>query len=153
MRVKQLLVSPDPSVISALGLFFEVDVFVQRSFARERNAVNSLERVVLRVTQPVGRRILHDFEGFDDLGGWNVGARAQINQVSTLVCSHFAALSNFVTDQRHLEGIVPKQFKSLFFRQNKARELLRVRDHFLRCIFDCFVVFFVENLKKSGRDY
>jgi hypothetical protein len=79
MIVKKFLGAADSSMIAFFGFFFEMDVFVELLFAWERNAIHTLQVVVLGITEPVRRGILHDFESFDNFGAWDVRTRAKIN--------------------------------------------------------------------------
>ena len=55
MIVKKFLCAANSSMIAFFGFFLKMDVFVELFFAWERNAVHSLQVVVLSITEPVSR--------------------------------------------------------------------------------------------------
>jgi len=55
MIVKKFLGAANSSMIAFLGFFLKMNVFVELFFAWERNAVNTLQVVVLSIAEPVSR--------------------------------------------------------------------------------------------------
>ena len=92
MRVEEVLGAAHVPVVTLLCLLLELDVFVKLLFRREADTVDTLKRVISGVSKPVSSGVLHHLEGLDHLRGGDVRARAQINQVSTLVGRDLATI-------------------------------------------------------------
>ena len=91
---EELLLLSNDAMVTLFCLFAEMNIFVHLLLRWERNGINALQTVIRCFTEPVGSRVAHDLETLDELGRWDVRARAQINQVTTLVSSHTLAVLN-----------------------------------------------------------
>lgn len=89
---EQILLSADDAVVTLLSLFAEVHVFVKLLLRGERDGVDALQTVIGCLSKPVCSRVAHHFESLDQLCGWDVGTRAQVNQIAALVGSHTLAV-------------------------------------------------------------
>eukprot|EP00978_Attheya_sp_CCMP212_P047275 scaffold421289_cov56-Attheya_sp.AAC.3 len=94
----------------------------------EGNAVEALEGVLFRVTEPGGGRVAGGAKCLDAARVSHVGSATQINQIATLV-DRGAAL-NFGVNHLALKGIVGKQLQGLFLGDHEALKCLLLLDNF-----------------------
>lgn len=76
MNIKKLLLFSDKAMVALFCLLFEVNVFVHFFLAWEGNSVDSIQRIVRRLSKPVSWRVFHDLESFYNLRGRDVWACA-----------------------------------------------------------------------------
>ena len=144
---EELLLLSNDAMITLFCLFAEMNVFVHLLLRWERNGINTLQTIIRCFTEPVGCRVAHDLKALNELGRWDVRASAQINQITTLVSSHALAVLNLGADRLDLERVSLKKGQGIFFRQDKALELLVLTANLLCHFFDRSIVFFVEHLR------
>jgi hypothetical protein len=65
VHVEETLSTTDSSVVTLLGFLEEVNVLIKFLLGREGDSINTLERVILSVRQPVGGGVLKHFEGLN----------------------------------------------------------------------------------------
>ena len=68
-KVEKLLLGTDDPVIPFSQLLLLLQVIIQLRLLRIRNRINSLQIIVLLLTQPIRRRILSNLKSFDAVGG------------------------------------------------------------------------------------
>jgi len=105
-----------------------------------------LQTVILLLAEPVGARVLHDFEGFDDLGRRNVRPGTQVNQVSASVRGHLSSVRDFAADQRNLERVASEKFQRLLLGKDQAEERLLFVGYLFCCLFDKRIIFLDEDV-------
>jgi len=135
--VEEVLLTTNDTMIALLGLLTEVDVLLELLLSRERDSVDALQTVVCGLSEPVRCRVTHDLETLDELGGGDMGACAQIDQVTALVDRDTLAILDLAGDSRNLEGVGLKHRQGLFFGKYETRELLVIAADFLRHFLDC----------------
>ena len=135
--VEEVLLTTNDTMIALLGLLTEVDVLLELLLSRERDSVDALQTVVCGLSEPVRCGVTHDLETLDELGGGDMGACAQIDQVTALVNRDTLAILDLAGDSRNLEGVGLKHRQGLFFGKYETRELLVIAADFLRHFLDC----------------
>ena len=103
---EQFLLLAEFAVVALLGLLEALDVLVEQVLGRERRALDAHQVVVLVVAEPVGRRVLHDFEGLHFAGRRHVQFQTQVDEVAASLRPRQTAFRHFVRDQRGFEFIV-----------------------------------------------
>src|SRR5229473_3274674 len=93
------------AMIAAFGLFEAMEVFVQLFFGEEASGVNALELRVAFLAFPVGAGDIHELEGLDALGGRNVRAAAEVDELAGGV-ERDDGLYGFFLDELALEDLV-----------------------------------------------
>ena len=111
-------------MISFFRFFKEFHMLVKLFLRWERNTIDSLKVVIGGLTKPVSCRILHDLETFNKFGGWDMGASAQINELTIFVTGDILTFLNLTIDSCQLKRIFFEHFKGFFFGNNQALELL-----------------------------
>ncbi len=111
MEKEQLLLPSDLAVI-AFGGFFQ-ELLVRRHFfrGRKRNTINTLQRVVLGVSQKIRRRVLGNCKSLDTTGIRNMRPITQVNQRTTSVNGRGSAVRNFGLDEFDLVLVVLEHFQ------------------------------------------
>lgn len=140
MSVEETLCSTHYSVVTLLCFFFEVDIFSEQVFGRECSGIYSLKRIVFVFAKPIGRRIFHYFESFNEICIWDMRTSTKINEITTSVSSHFITIINFTFDSLNLEGVLNEKFKCIFFSQDQTLKLLLTINNFLSGFFDFLIV-------------
>ncbi len=133
---KQAEVSAKLAVVALLCLLNHREVFVQRTLLRERNAVNALEHLVLRIAAPVGagnRREPHSFNG---AGAQQMRAGAQVGKIALRVKGDLFAFTGVLLDQLLLVRLAGHLFRSLRRREREALERDVLLDDLLHFGFD-----------------
>ena len=103
------------------------------------DSVQTLEGIVLGVSQPVGGRVLRGGKGLDLSGVGNVGTTAEIDEVTAPVNGGAGAVGDLCGQDLDLEGIVGKQLQRLVLGDDHALEFLFLLDDFVDLLLDGFV--------------
>lgn len=93
-------------MIPLCGLLNQCNMIIQFLLRWEGDTVHTLEAVIGGLAQPVGRGVLHNFEGLDSASHGDMGASTQVNQVTVLVGCNFPAIWNLSFYQLHFKWIV-----------------------------------------------
>lgn len=118
------------------GVMFQTYLFLvlfpnlKHFLIREADAVHSLERVIVGVSQPVGCRVSRSSKSLNFSGICNMWSSTQIDQVATFVNSGASTVWNFGGQDFLLERVVGEKFQGLFFGDNHSFELLLLLDNF-----------------------
>jgi len=137
---KKILLFADDAMVSLGGFFDKCNVLIELLLGGEGNTIDSLQTVIGCFSEPVGRRVLEDFEGFNTAGVGYMGASTQINQVAIAVGGNLTAVGDLVGDELNLEGILSEQSQSLFLTEDDPLEHLLLSDDFLCCLLNGFIV-------------
>lgn len=133
---EQLLILTNLSVIPLLSLSKEVLVLVKLLLVGERNTSNSLDGLVLAVTQPVSGRVPDDGESLDISSVRDVRSSAQIDEGAASIDGTLGAIGHSLVDEvflvlavlEHLEEFVLghlQTLKRLLLLDDRARQLLQ----------------------------
>ena len=145
--IEQALLLTDDTMVAALSLLEEMKVLIELLLGGERDGINSLQTVIRDLAEPVSSRVFHDFETLDELRGWDMRARAHVNQITAAVCRDALAIFYLTIDHGLLERIMLEHFQSLLLRQNKAFKRLLFTCNFLGALIDRIIVFVREFLQ------
>ena len=102
----------------------------------ETDAVHSLQRVVVGISQPVGGRVTSGGKGLDLASMGDVRALAQIDEITALVHGGASAVGYLGGNDGLLEGIARKELESLLLGNDHALELLLRLDDLVDLLFD-----------------
>lgn len=107
-------------MITLSSLFNKLLVFSHLLLVREGNTIETLEGVVLGITQEVRSRVLCDGESLDATSVGHVRTSAQINQGTAAVDGGGSAVRDLVVDDVNLVRVVLEHFQQVFLCQNKT---------------------------------
>src|SRR5713226_7947879 len=105
LNAEEFELGAELAMIAAFGLFEAMEVFVQLFFCEEAGGVNALELGIALLAFPVGAGDVHEFEGLDALGGRNVWAAAEVDELAGGVEGD-DGLYSFFLDELALEDLV-----------------------------------------------
>ena len=145
--IEETLRTANDTMVTLLGLLNEVHVFFQLLLRGEGDSIDSLQTVIGGLSEPVSGRVAHHLKTFNELGGGNMRARAQVNEVTTFVGSNFHSIANLASNGRDLEGVRLEEGQGLLLGQHKSLELLIGAGNLLCGLFDRGVIFLRENLR------
>lgn len=128
MEHEELLLLTNLSMITLSSLLKELEVSVHQLLIRERNTVDSLERVVGGVTQEVRRGVFQKLESLDAAGVRNMGTTAKIDQRTTSVDGSRGAIRNFRRDKSLLVLVVREHLEKVLLGNNESLKLLLLLD-------------------------
>mmetsp|Transcript_17983 Transcript_17983/g.44413 ORF Transcript_17983/g.44413 Transcript_17983/m.44413 type:complete len:225 (-) Transcript_17983:801-1475(-) len=140
----KLLLGHDASVITFLGLFHILLPNLQLLLIGERNTVDSLQRIIVGIAQPVSSRDLSGSKGLDLSSVGNVRTTAQIDQVSASVNGGTASIGNLGGQNLHLEWVVSKELQSLILGNDHTLEFLLLFGNLTNFLFNSLVIIFTK---------
>ena len=123
---EQLLLTADAAVVALGGLGQKVLVFGHLLLIRERNTIQTLQRVILLVTQEVRGRVLEDRHGFDAACVRNVRANTQVNHRTAAVHGSRRAIWDLRVDNVDLVLVVLEHLQKLLLGQHRTLKRLLV---------------------------
>ena len=103
---EQLLLLSDLPVIPLLGLLDKLLVLGHQLAIRETDSIDSLQCVVLGVSQEVGRRVFGNSQSLDSASMGYVRTSTEIDQGTTSVDSGRSAIGDLVLDIMLLVAVV-----------------------------------------------
>ena len=112
---------------------------LQLLFIGERNTVDSLQRIIVGITQPVGGRDLSGSKSLDLSSVGNMRTTTQIDQVSASINSGTASIRNLVGQNLHLEWVVGKELQSLILGNDHTLEFLLLLGNLANFLFNRLV--------------
>lgn len=118
--MEQILFRTHVPVVSLREFFLDLQILIKEGLFGESNSVDSLEIVVLLLAQPIGRRVLGDLDALDKVGRRDMGAGAQVDQITAAVGRGEPVFWDFVLNQLGLEGVVGKHLEGFLFGQQNA---------------------------------
>ena len=125
-------------MVSFEKLLLLFQVLIKLTLLRESNSVNSLQVIIVFVSQPVSRRILCNFDSLNPISWRKMWTRAQINEITTSIGRSKSVLRDFIFYQLNFEWIVGEHLKCLCFcKQNPLVWLL------LLSVFLYFLLYFL----------
>mmetsp|Transcript_32132 Transcript_32132/g.52974 ORF Transcript_32132/g.52974 Transcript_32132/m.52974 type:complete len:231 (+) Transcript_32132:207-899(+) len=124
MEHHEFLLLANIPVVSFCSLFLEFLVLLQELVVGKGDAVQTLQRVQILISQPIGRRILRDHEGLGPVRVGQVRPAAEIHQVATAIATRLCSIGYLVRDQLHLEGILLEKLQRLFLGEHASLEEL-----------------------------
>lgn len=130
MEEEQLLFLANLSVIT-LGCFLnELFVFGHLLLVWEGDTIQTLQRVVLCITQKVRCRVLGDHHGLYATSVWNVGTTAQVNERTATVDSCRGAIGNLIINDVYFVWVVLEHLKQVLLGNHQTfKRLLFLVDH------------------------
>lgn len=144
MEEKQFLFSANPTMVSS-GCFLQKFLMFGHLFRIwEGYTVDTLQRVVLGVTQEVRGRVFQDGKGFDAARVRKVRAPAEIDQGSTSVHRRGRAIGDLGFNELNLVLVVLEHLQEIFLLHFEALEWLFLLDGVFGTRLQVFVI--------TGRD-
>lgn len=143
---EELLVLGNLAVVALGSLLLELLPLGHLLRVREGHSVNTLERVVLGVTEEVRGRVLGDGERLDAAGVGNVGTETQVDERSTAVDRRRGAIGNLLVDVVLLVLVVLEHLEKDLLGQLEALERLLLLDSLLRDLLNLLVVVLADGL-------
>ena len=128
LEVKELLLLANEAVIALGSLLEELLVGGHLLLIGERDTIDTLEGVVVGVTEEVGRRVLHDGESLDSAGVGNVRTTAKIDKGAVTVDSGSGAVGDLVLDDVLLVGVVGEHLEQILLAHLQSLERLLLLD-------------------------
>jgi len=135
-EVKELILRTNSSMITFKKFLLLLQVLIKLTLLWECNGIDSLQVIIVFVTQPIGRWVFSDFYSLNSVSWRKVRTCAQINQISTPVSWSKAICRHFVLYQLYFERVISKHFKCLSLCEQYS--LIRL---FLLCIFLYFLLY------------
>mmetsp|Transcript_8779 Transcript_8779/g.18552 ORF Transcript_8779/g.18552 Transcript_8779/m.18552 type:complete len:735 (+) Transcript_8779:385-2589(+) len=120
----EFLLCGDAAVITLLCLLLVLLPNLQHLLVRERDPVHPLQRVVLRVSQPIRGAVPRGRERLDPAGVGQVRPAAQVDEVAALVHGRAAAVGDLGLDDLLLEGVAGEQAEGLVLGDDEPLEFL-----------------------------
>ena len=135
----------DLPVISLLGFFQTLQVFVQLCLRREARSVNSLEHLALHIASPVGPCYALQLHSLDLSGASHMRSCTEIYKISLLIERNDFVLRQ-VFNQLHLVilVLVSHELDGFLPRQLEAFQRIVGLDHLLHFLLDLQKVLIVE---------
>ena len=119
---EQVLFGPNYSMVPLLSLILELNILRELLLLREWDSIHSLQRLSVRISQPISLRVLDDLESLSVLRRRYVRPRAQIDELSYFENTGQLILSNFLFNKLSFELIVLEHIKGLILSQKKPIE-------------------------------
>lgn len=110
IELEKTLVHSDLAVVAFSDFLLNTDVFFEFFVIGERNTIDTLQRVIIFLTEPVSTGGLGDHHGFDLTSGLHVGACAEIDQVAATVSHGLAAFGDLGLDKLNFERVLLEHF-------------------------------------------
>ena len=141
---EQAEVAAELAVVALLRLLEHREVLVERALLRERNAVDALEHLVLRVAAPVGAGDRRELHGLDRAGAQQVRAGAEVGKVALRVEGDLLASLGVLRDQLLLVRLAGHLLLGLRRGQLEAleRDVLLLFFFFVLLLFSFLFLFF-----------
>mmetsp|Transcript_20163 Transcript_20163/g.27410 ORF Transcript_20163/g.27410 Transcript_20163/m.27410 type:complete len:318 (-) Transcript_20163:403-1356(-) len=125
---EELLLDTDGAVVPLLGVLEVLLVRLQLLLVRKTHPVHALERIVVIEAEPGGARGAERGEGLDLAGVHDMGAPAEVNEVTAAVYGRAGPVRHLRSDELDLERVVMEQLESLLFRHLEPLEDLFLLD-------------------------
>lgn len=129
LKIEQLLLLANQAVVALSGLLQKLLMGSHLLLVGKRYTVDSLKGVVVRITEEVRRRVLHDGKSLDSASVGDVGASAQIDQGAVPVNCGLGAILNLVLDDVLLVLVVGKHLEQVLLAHLESLERLLLLDH------------------------
>jgi len=120
----KLLLLCDTPMVALFDLFLVLFPRFQHFLIWKANPVQSLQRVILGIAQPVGGRMACGRKGLDLARVRQVRSSAQIDEIAAPVDRGAGVVRHLGGDDGLLEGITGEEFQGLLFGNDEALELL-----------------------------
>mmetsp|Transcript_3789 Transcript_3789/g.6313 ORF Transcript_3789/g.6313 Transcript_3789/m.6313 type:complete len:309 (-) Transcript_3789:797-1723(-) len=143
----KVLLGGNATVVAFFGLFLILLPHLEHLLVWKTDTVHALQGVILGITEPIGGGMSSGSKGLDLACGANVWTTAQVNQITTSVDCGASTVSHLGLENLYLEGVVSKEFQTLFFGNDHAFELLLRLDDFADFCFDGFVIFLSQGIR------
>ena len=132
-------------MVTFLQFFLGSKILLQKLMFRETYSVYSLELIIVFLAQPLGCRVLSNFETFHSLRIGEMGASAEINKSAHFVGAGKGPFWNFCLNKCDFEWIVFEQLKCFFFgNDNSFVGLLTLHKLFHRSL-NLFIIVFADS--------
>ncbi len=119
-KVKQFILRTNCSMVSLKQFLLLLEILVKLTLFWESNSVNSLQIIVIFVSQPVSRRVFSNFDSLNPISWRKVRTCAQINQITTSIGRCQSIFRYFVFYQLKFERVVGKHLECLSLCQQNS---------------------------------
>ena len=129
-------------VISLECFFLHCLIIFQFIFSQKRYSINSLQRIIFLITQPISCRMFSYFKSFYLACFSNVGTSAKIYKITNFINTGESILWDLFFYEFSFEFIIRKQFKCLILRYFKTLKFMILFNYLTNLLLNIFIMIF-----------